>query len=131
MKMAIKMFSYIMGLIWYLWSNFAKFWFSKPFFNAKYQPNLYESFFHWRIQTLEFNFYYSNILKTLIFDVFYFIKMSPNFDDWYRIKLNHYKFFMAISIDLCSCVLTLKLGYTQLFKWCHSKSFWATSTHTP
>jgi hypothetical protein len=86
--------------MWYWRSNIAKFWFSKPFFYVENLPKLYKKKFHWRIQRWEINFYYYHILITLIFDVLYFLKMHPNFDVRYQIKLN--------------C-------YAQLFKWGHSK----------
>ena len=59
---------------------------------------------------------------TLIFNVLYFLKMCPNFNVWYQIKPNCYNIFMAIFIDLWSCLFTTKLSYAQLFKWGHSSA---------
>ena len=98
----------LFGLIVNWRSNIAKFWFSKLFFR-------------WKLQKWGINFYYWNILITLIFNVLYFLKTQPNFDVQYQIEPNNLNIFMAVFIDLWPCLFTTKVSYAQLFKWGHSK----------
>ena len=59
--------------------------------------------------------------------ILYFLKMHPNFDNWYQIKPKGSDIFMTVFIDLWPCLFTTKLSYAHLFKWGHSIS---TSTYS-
>ena len=53
--------------------------------------------------------------KDKYFNVLYFVKMGLNFD----VRIKH---FYGHFHNLWPCLFTIKISYTQLFKWGHSKS---------
>ena len=72
--------------------------------------------------SLNFNCILSTLLckvptksKDKYFNVLYFLKMGLNFD----VRLKH---FYGHFHNLWPCLFTIKISYTQLFKWGHSKS---------
>ena len=96
----------------------ATFWFSKPFFYIKNLPNLYDFFFFEEYKNRGLTFFI-NVFWQFWFFCTLFPKNGPKF--WHSIpnQAKSLEYFYSVFVDLCPCLYTTKLSYTQLFKWGH------------